>query len=135
MNSVPKRVIIRAPDELFNENYDITKASFCLCGFSKDDETYLWIRGGHYVHVGVEGRGRSHVIIDMDKGHVQSLGLEGLPYEIWRATKNSGALVRTGPFNLRWTNGQYYRSGFSTDQISEPDVQIEQFNSIQFKSL
>ncbi len=89
MSSVPKRVIIRAPDELFNENYDITKAWFCLCGFSKDDETYLWIKGGHYVHVGAEGGGRFHIIIDMNKDHVQNPDLEGLAYEIWRVTKNS----------------------------------------------
>jgi hypothetical protein len=89
MSSVPKRMIIQAFNKLFNENYDIIKVWFYFYGFSKDDETYFWIKSGHYIYVGAEDGGRFHIIIDMNKDFVQNSDLKGLLYEIWRVTKNS----------------------------------------------
>lgn len=78
----PTRVILRADSNLFAKHNEIIDCWFAFCGLCTDGQPYLWPENGHYVHVGAEGGGRFHVIIDMNKDHISEESM--VPLRIWR---------------------------------------------------
>ena len=79
----PKRIVIRAKDDLLNNYNDIVRAWFRPLGYTEDEGSRPWT-DKHYVHLGGENRGHFHIIIDMEVAGNQSQSSEIVLHELYR---------------------------------------------------